>query len=93
MNNHIKNKNAKKNFLLNFRIKSLIHQIDLNVNNEIKESIKHENGITDGQKIQESFDAKDLIIKYSGLEDYVASVNRFGFNPTTTLECNYVHVK
>ena len=49
------------------------YQMDLNVNNEIKESIKHENGITDGQTIQKSFDAKDLIIKYAGLEDYVAA--------------------
>jgi len=49
------------------------YQMDLNVNNEVKESIKHENGITDGQKIQKSFDAKDLIIKYAGLEDYVAA--------------------
>ena len=73
-------KNKKQNNINNLKISTLEEELSNkpklpknNFKKLIKETIKHENGITDGQKIQKSFDAKDLIIKYAGLEDYVAA--------------------
>lgn len=46
------------------------YQMDLKVNGTVVDSVKHD-GITDGQAIQKAIDAKDLLIRYAGLENSV----------------------
>ena len=47
------------------------YQMDLKVNDKVVDTVKYENGVTSGQKIQQALDAKDLVIKYAGLENAV----------------------